>query len=412
MKTRRFDRSWPTVLAFAALALAGMEPSAADVPLKDLTVVAPTEDATTLQSLVEVTATAPEPAGEDAKGLRQLPEVQASSLEPAEQDSGPLRSLELIQPGGAAAPAGGDVAPIETLERLPLSVAPPAAGEARGKVGTMAPAFSLLTPQNVAVSFPAALRQQPTVLMFWPSWCPYTRALQPYVQSIWEDYRAHGAGVWTINIEETRDPLAVMKERQLSFPLLLSGNAVADAFDVRQMPAIVVLDGEGRITYVMRERMASPIEVAKEVREALNALLGERAVALPTEYPKPYDLHLLALKGLDLSMKPIPIPQSEWEPWVDAYLTTLRPGEEVTSLKPRGTIADGKQAISIARELWSQKYGSEQTLIEAPYRSYRINNHWVVLASGDAGPSAKLGAGFIAVLEVDSGRIVRIAPRQ
>lgn len=410
MKTRLFDRSWPAAFTLAALALYGFDATAAGMPLKDLAVVAPTEDSTTLQSLVEVSATAAEPAAEDAKGLRQLPEVQASSLD-AEEGSSPLRGLELILPAGAAPAAGQDAAPIETLDRLPLSVSPSAPGEG-GKVGTMAPAFSLLTPENVAVSFPAAFRQQPTVLLFWPSWCPYTRALQPYVQSIWEDYRSHGAGVWTINIEETRDPLAVMKERQLSFPLLLSGNAVADAFQVRQMPAIVVVDGEGRIVYVMRERMASPIDVAKEVRETLNTLLGDRAVALPTEYPKPYDLHLLALKGLDLSLKPTPIPQSEWEPWVDAYLATLRPGEEVTSLKPKGAIADGKQAITIARDIWSQKYGSEQTLIEAPYRSYRINNHWVVLASGDAGPSAKLGEGFIAVLEVDSGRVVRVVPRQ
>jgi hypothetical protein len=35
-----------------------------------------------------------------------------------------------------------------------------------------------------------------------------------------------------------------------------------------------------------------------------------------------------------------------------------------------------------------------------------------LLASGEAGAEAKLGEGFICVIEADTGRVLRVAPRQ
>ncbi len=365
------------------------------VELKPLTVVAPT---------------APEKVGPGkAAGLLPLPTVLPTEA-PVTHADGTL----VLQPLPTVVPApASDYVYVESyplIEFLPAKIEPVV--DLRGTIGSLAPTFSLQTPQGQTVTLPDATSHQPMVLLFWPSWCPYSRALQPYVQSIWQDYRDHGVTVWTINIEETRDPVAVMKERDLSFPLLVSGNAVADQFGVRLMPAVLVLDDQNKIVYKMHEKTISPIDAAKQIRTTLNGLLGDKAVALPTEYPKPYDLHLLSLEALNLRMTPTPIPQSEWEPWMDAYLATLRPGEYLSEIPAKGAIANGKQAITFAREIWSKKYGAEQTLIQAPYRSYRINNHWVVLGSGEVGASTKLGEGFIAVMEVDSGRIVRVVPRQ
>lgn len=364
-----------------------------------------------LKPLAVVVATTPEKSspGKTA-ALLPLPTVL-----PAEDPSTHADGTIVLQPLPAVvvpAPAT-DYVYVESyplIEFLPAKIEP--AVDLRGTLGSLAPTFSLQTPQGQTVTLPDATRHQPMVLLFWPSWCPYSRALQPYVQSIWQDYRDHGVTVWTINIEETRDPVAVMKERDLNFPLLVSGNAVADQFGVRLMPAVLVIDGQNHIVYKMHEKTISPIDAAKQIRATLNGLLGDKAVALPTEYPKAYDLHLLSLEALNLRMTPIAIPQSEWEPWMDAYLATLRPEEYVSEIPAKGPIANGKQAITFAREIWSKKYGVEQTIIQAPYRSYRIDNHWVVLASGEVGASTTLGEGFIAVLEVDSGRAVRVVPRQ
>ena len=405
MKTKGFRAATPPhvlttfVMLFGNFGIAAAQapatPNTDSLPgLQPLPMVSPSEPPPVtnhlgLQALAEVVPTAPTLRPDGTLGLEALPEVSPTIP-------------------GPAMPSG-------IIDLYPLVTFAPAAPEPRtpgGGIGTQAPEFSLQTPQGETVAFPPAAKGQPMVLLFWPSWCPYSRALQPYVQSIWEDYRDHGAQVWTINIEETRDPLAVMKERKLSFPVLLAGNTVADQFNVRLMPAVLVIDGNGKIVYVMHEKTISPVEAAKQIRTTLNDLLGDRAVALPSSYPAPYDLHLLSLEALNLRLTPPPLPQSEWEPWVDAYLATLKPGETLASFPPKGAIANGKQAISVARDIWSQKYGVEQTLIQAPYRSYRINSHWVVLGSGETGGGTQLGEGFIAVLEVDTGRVVRVVPRQ
>jgi thiol-disulfide isomerase/thioredoxin len=272
----------------------------------------------------------------------------------------------------------------------------------------IAPAWSLKTPAGATVSFPADAQGRPTVLMFWPSWCPFSRALQPYVQDIWRDYRAAGVNLWTINIKEDRDPVEVLRERGLDLPLLIEGDAVANDYGLRYTPWLVVIDGQNRIVYTRPPNPPTPVHTAKDVRARLNALLGERAVPLPAEYPKPYDLHLRKPEDATRRLHPRPIPDAEANAWVRRYLATLKPDEYVPDVAPSGAIADGKQAIGQARELWSARFGAEATHAQAPYRAYRQNRHWVVLGDG---LSAKLGSGFVLVMEADSGRVVRLAER-
>lgn len=299
-----------------------------------------------------------------------------------------------------------------SLAALLLAASLPIAAQAQRSAPTEAPAFSLKTPQGETVNFPAAAQGRPTVLMFWPSWCPFSRALQPYVQTIWEDYRAAGVNVWTINVREDKDPVAVMRERGLSFPLLLDGDAVSRDYRLSYTPWLVVIDAANRIVYTRPPSPPTPVETARAVREVLNGLLGAKAVALPASYPKPYDLHLKREEDLGKKLAPRPIPASEWGPWVESYLAGIGAEESASGIAARGGLADGKAAIAAARAVWSEAYGAEQTLTQAPYRSYRKGGRWVVLASGEAGAEAKLGAGFICVLEADTGRVLRVAPRQ
>lgn len=299
-----------------------------------------------------------------------------------------------------------------SLAILLFAAAFPATASAQVKALTEAPAFSLKTPQGDTVNFPAAAQGRPTVLMFWPSWCPFSRALQPYVQAIWEDYRAAGVNVWTINIREDKDPVAVMKERGLSFPLLIEGDAANKAYRIQYTPWLVVIDGANRIVYTRPPRPPTPVDTAKEVREVLNGLLGAQAVPTPASYPKPYELHLKREEDLGKKLAPKPIPASEWGPWVERYLAGIGEGEVVPGIEPRGAIADGKATIALAREVWSASYGAEQTLSQAPYRTYRKGARWVVLASGEAGAEARLGEGFICVIEANTGRVLRVAPRE
>src|SRR3546814_8552213 len=144
----------------------------------------------------------------------------------------------------------------------------------------------LQTPDGKTVQFPEDARHHPSVLLFWPSWCPYSRALQPYVQDIWNDYRDAGVQVWTINIKETGDAVQAMHDRGLSFPLLLNGDALIQSYGITRTPWLVVVDGNNRIAYTRPAQEASPVDVAKQVRKPLNELPGPRAVPLPGSYDR------------------------------------------------------------------------------------------------------------------------------
>lgn len=264
----------------------------------------------------------------------------------------------------------------------------------------LAPSWQLQTPDGQTVRFPEDAKHQPTVLLFWPSWCPYSRALQPYVQDIWKDYRDAGVHVWTINIKETGDPLQAMKDRGLSFPVLLKGDALIESYGIVRTPWLVVIDGNDRIVYTRPASSPSPIEVAKKVRETLNGLLGARAVPLPTSYPPPYDLHLRkATAGT--------APDAEWQPWAKQYLEGIAADEKLADIAPLGPIKDGRAAIDAARTLWTQRYGTEQVTIQAPFRAYRWNTRWVVSGLASAG---HLGEGFVLAIDATNGQVLRIGP--
>ena len=287
-----------------------------------------------------------------------------------------------------------------TLAGPVLAAAPSAAASPQ-----LAPAWSLKTPDGKTVNFPKDAQGRPTVLLFWPSWCPFSRALQPYVQDIWNDYQAAGVKVWTINILETGDPVQTMKDRGLSFPLLLNGDPLRDSYGIVRTPWLVVIDGQNRIVYTRPSNPPTPIDVAKAVRAKLNELLGAKAVPLPTSYPPPYDLHLKKPEDLVDRRVPLKLPPAQWQPWSQKYLAGLGADERLDDGKTRGVIADGSTAIKAALAVWTEKFGKARVRDDAPYRAYRWNAQWIVLGRG---LETELGNSLVAVFDADSGALRRV----
>lgn len=270
---------------------------------------------------------------------------------------------------------------------------------------THAPSWSLQGPDGKTVRYPEDAAGQPALLMFWPSWCPFSRALQPYVQDIWEDYRDRGVKVWTINIREDRDPVQVMKERGLSFPLLLNGDPLMHPYRLQWTPWVLVMNGEGRILWHRPRQSPSPIQDAIEIRKTLNGLIGDRAVPIPEKFPPPYDLHLKKREQMRDRLKPRTFEASQWVPWVDAYLAKLPPDEQRSDIPANGPIKTGKQALALARQLWAEAYDQDMVRDMAPYQAYFRNGHWVVLGQG---LDLDLGQGLVAVINADSGQVIRL----
>lgn len=271
---------------------------------------------------------------------------------------------------------------------------------------THAPGWTLKTPDGQTVKYPDDAGGAPSVLLFWPSWCPFSRALQPYVQDIWRDYADAGVKVWTINIRERGDPVAAMRERDLHFPLLLNGDALMQPYGISRSPWFVVVAGDGRIVYTRPSAPPLPIDVAKDARKALNDLLGDRAVALPETYPAPYDLHLRDGKQGRGAEAPDALPQSEWLPWVERYINALpADGPDRPAVGP---VTDGRSAIGHAREAWNVEYGGDAVRTLAPFRSFMRKGVWVAVTVGGDG----LGAGLIYAVDRDDGRVRALEDRR
>lgn len=280
-----------------------------------------------------------------------------------------------------------------------------------------AASITLRSASGETVQFPQVANGQPAVLMFWPAWCPYSHALLPYLQDVQNDYRAAGVKVWLVSVREEagHDPRAELREHGYDLPLLLAGDAAMPVYRVQYTPWVIVVDGERNTRYTRPPKPASPVDIARGVRETLNLLLGDKAVALPASYPAPesrgWQAGMTSEHALTEDPRlqaPPPLPEVLWAPWVENYLAGLGPQEVVADLPARGPVPDGKSAIAIAHELWSARYGADATAREAPYRAYRQDNLWLVMG---APPQRALGEGMVLVIEQDGGRVRRVRSR-
>lgn len=305
------------------------------------------------------------------------------------------------------------------FRRLMLSLLLVASSSTAGAAQTAAP-FVLKAPDGTSHHYPADAAGKPVVLMFWPAWCPYSRALQPYLQEVQTDYAAAGVKVWMLDVnrQDGHDPVQVLRDRGLQLPLLLEADAVMPDYRVEHTPWLVVVDGQQNIVYTRPPKPPTPIDTAREVRLALNALVGDLAVAVPTAWPRPYEGHLSPEQQAAETLfagqpprrdnlrraAPPPLPQSEWAPWVERYLAGVQALETFPGVAPRGAVANGRAAISIARDVWTEVYGEPAVQAQAPYRAYRMNTQWIVLG---APPGLGLGEGMILVIQQDTGRVQR-----
>ena len=143
----------------------------------------------------------------------------------------------------------------------------------RIEAGMAAPSWTLPGIDGGTVMFPADAAGRPAVFLFWATWCPYCRALMPYLQGIREDYAADGVRVFAINFKEDGDPVAHLRELGFDFLVALEGDPVAGRYGVKYAPGLFVVDGAGQVIYRRKSTHARP---GKSIAKFWNAELRER----------------------------------------------------------------------------------------------------------------------------------------
>ena len=119
-----------------------------------------------------------------------------------------------------------------------------------------------------AVRFDPQHLHRPAILLFWATWCPYCKALMPYVQKVYDAAGKDKLDVYAIDIKDDGDPLAELAERGQSFTLVRDGDAIADQYGVKGTPGLFLVDAQGVIVY-RRTGGDAPEKVEAVLREKL-----------------------------------------------------------------------------------------------------------------------------------------------
>jgi len=126
-----------------------------------------------------------------------------------------------------------------------------------------------------------------TVLIFVSVQCPVSNAYNERMAKLAKDYAARGVAVVGINSNVAETPEAIKRhaaENGLDFPVLKdAGNRIADRLGAQVTPEAYFLDASNKLVYrgrIDNSRNGDSIN-SEELREALDAVLGGKAVAKP-----------------------------------------------------------------------------------------------------------------------------------
>jgi len=148
------------------------------------------------------------------------------------------------------------------------------------EAGDRAPAWTAKDFAGRVVEFPAVNAGQPTVMVFWATWCGYCRAFMPYLKDISADYAEQGVRIVAINAKEDGSGNPRSYVRGLGFePIAIAdGDDIAAAYDIEFIPGLLIVDGNGTVAYrrpwtdLPAGRTVAELW-SEQVRQALDKLL-------------------------------------------------------------------------------------------------------------------------------------------
>ena len=117
----------------------------------------------------------------------------------------------------------------------------------------MAPDFTLESISGDTVTLSDIAAEQPVILLFWATWCPYCKALMPHIQSIRLEY-GEEVKVLAVHFRDDKgDPAAFIENAGYDFKVLRNGNDTAKLYDVWGTPGLLIIDRERRIRFNLYE---------------------------------------------------------------------------------------------------------------------------------------------------------------
>ena len=116
-----------------------------------------------------------------------------------------------------------------------------------------------------------------TMVDFWATWCAPCRASMPRVQKLWQEYKASGVQVYSVDTDDpSPDRDAQVREfllqNGITFPVVLDDGRATQAFAVASLPTLVLVDRQGKVAWIYIGALTGSREA--ELRAALDRALG------------------------------------------------------------------------------------------------------------------------------------------
>jgi cytochrome c biogenesis protein CcmG/thiol:disulfide interchange protein DsbE len=115
----------------------------------------------------------------------------------------------------------------------------------------LAPDWRLATGDGSSIRLSQEVKQQPVVLLFWATWCPYCKALMPHVQSIRLEY-GDKVKILAIQIRDKKDAVAFIDDAGYDFTVLPHGDDVAELYGIYTTPGVILVDDERLMQFDLR----------------------------------------------------------------------------------------------------------------------------------------------------------------
>jgi thiol-disulfide isomerase/thioredoxin len=113
----------------------------------------------------------------------------------------------------------------------------------------IAPDWTLQSESGASVTLSEVAAEQPVIVLFWATWCPYCKALMPHIQSVRLEY-GDEIKVLAVHFRDGKgDPVAYIESAGYDFTLLPNGEEVAKLNEVWGTPGLMIVDRDMNIRY-------------------------------------------------------------------------------------------------------------------------------------------------------------------
>lgn len=115
--------------------------------------------------------------------------------------------------------------------------------------GKQAPGFTVTDSQGKTLTLQELIKDKKyTLIDFWASWCGPCRREIPNLKALYKEFATKGLEIISISIDKDNAAWQkALQEEQFPWPNFLDKSNIADAYEVKLIPAIFLVDSTGKV---------------------------------------------------------------------------------------------------------------------------------------------------------------------